>query len=104
MALIPATILWGWRESRFSREQRDRLVHVDLERYATSLDKAKERCRQRFREDILYRMKDDIINAKRQFRELNRTMGGLQYGEEVYQSWSRPVLTGATGLLRRDYA
>lgn len=30
-------------------------------------------------------MKDDIINAKRQFRELNRTMGGLQYGEEVYQ-------------------
>ncbi len=67
------------------REQRDRLVHVDLERYATSLDKAKERCRQRFREDILYRMKDDIINAKRQFRELNRTMGGLQYGEEVYQ-------------------
>lgn len=67
------------------REQRDRLVHVDLERYATSLHQAQERCRQRFREDILYRMKDDIYNAKRQFRELNHTMENLQYGEEVYQ-------------------
>lgn len=30
-------------------------------------------------------MKDDIYNAKRQFRELNHTMENLQYGEEVYQ-------------------
>lgn len=67
------------------REQQERLVHVDLERYSTSLHQAQERCRQRFREDILYRMKDDIYNAKRQFRELNHTMENLQYGEEVYQ-------------------
>lgn len=66
------------------REQQDRLIHLDLERYATSLHQAQERCRQRFREDILYRMKDDIYNARRQFRELNRTMETLQYGEEVY--------------------
>lgn len=66
------------------REQYDRLVHLDLERYTTSLHQAQERCRQRFREDILYRMKDDIYNARRQFRELNRTMENLQYGEEVY--------------------
>ena len=67
------------------REQQERLVYVDLERYSTSLHQAQERCRQRFREDILYRMKDDIYNAKRQFRELNHTMENLQYGEEVYQ-------------------
>ena len=67
------------------REQQERLVHVDLERYATSLHQAQERCRQRFRDDILYRMKDDIYNARRQFRELNRSMENLQYGEEVYQ-------------------
>ena len=67
------------------REQQERLVHVDLERYATSLHQAQERCRQRFREDILYRMKDDIYNARRQFRELNRSMESLRYGEEVYQ-------------------
>jgi len=67
------------------REQQERLIHVDLERYSTSLHQAQERCRQRFREDILYRMKDDIYNARRQFRELNRSMESLQYGEEVYQ-------------------
>ena len=72
------------------REQLERLIHVDLERYATSLHQAQERCRQRFREDILYRMKDDIFNAKRQFRELNRAMENLQYGEEVYQFVIRP--------------
>lgn len=67
------------------RERRDHLVNVDLERHITSLYQAQERCKERFREDILYRMKDDIINAKRQFRELNRSMGNLPYGEEVYQ-------------------
>lgn len=72
------------------REQQERLIYVDLERYTTSLHQAQERCRQRFREDILYRMKDDIFNAKRQFRELNRAMENLQYGEEVYQFVIRP--------------
>ncbi len=66
-------------------EQRDRLVKVELERYTTSLHQAQERCKERFREDILYRLRDDIARAKRQFRELNRTMGNLRYGEEVYQ-------------------
>jgi len=66
-------------------EQRDRLVKVELERYTTSLHQAQERCKERFREDILYRLKDDIARARRQFRELNRTMENLRYGEEVYQ-------------------
>lgn len=72
------------------REQRDRLVNVDLQRYTTSLHQAQERCKERFREDILYRMKDDIINARRQFRELNRSMENLQYGEEIYQFVLQP--------------
>lgn len=58
------------------------------EKRSLALQNAKQvlkRCRQRFREDILYRMKDDIYNAKRQFRELNHTMENLQYGEEVCQ-------------------
>lgn len=56
-----------------------------MERYSASLQKAKERCRERFRKDILYRMKDDIRNARRQFRELSRIMQELRYGEEMYQ-------------------
>lgn len=61
------------------------LDRIDLVRYTASLNKAKDRCRERFRRDILYRMKDDISNAKRQFRELSRIMQGLSYGEESYQ-------------------
>ena len=67
------------------RVQYDQLVQIDLERYSASLQKAKERCRERFRRDILYRMKDDIRNARRQFRELSRIMQELRYGEEMYQ-------------------
>ena len=67
------------------RAQYDQLVQIDLERYSASLQKAKERCRERFRKDILYRMKDDIRNARRQFRELGRIMQELRYGEEMYQ-------------------
>ena len=29
-------------------------------------------------------MKDDIFNARRQFRELNKVMEQLTYGEEVF--------------------
>lgn len=67
------------------RAQYDQLVQIDLERYSASLQRAKERCRERFRKDILYRMKDDIRNARRQFRELSRIMQELRYGEEMYQ-------------------
>ena len=47
------------------RAQRDQLVQIDLERYSANLQKAKERCRVRFRNDILYRMKDEIRAARR---------------------------------------
>lgn len=67
------------------RAQHAQLVQIDLERYSASLMKAKERCRERFRKDILYRMKDDIRNARRQFRDLSRIMATLRYGEEMYQ-------------------
>ena len=67
------------------RAQYDQLVQIDLERYSANLQKAKERCRERFRKDVLYKMKDDIQNARRQFRELSKIMKELTYGEELYQ-------------------
>ena len=65
--------------------QYDQLIQIDLERYSASLQRAKERCRERFRKDILYRMKADIQNARRQFQELSRIMQELRYGEEMYR-------------------
>ena len=67
------------------RAQYDSLVRIDLERYAARLEQAQRDCKDRFRKDILFRMKDDIFNARRQFRALNRVMEQLTYGEEVYR-------------------
>ena len=67
------------------RAQHDSLVRIDLERYAARLEQAQRDCKDRFRKDILFRMKDDIFNARRQFRELNKVMEQLTYGEEVYR-------------------
>ena len=67
------------------RTQHESLVRIDLERYAARLEQAQRDCKDRFRKDILFRMKDDIFNARRQFRELNKVMEQLTYGEEVYR-------------------
>ena len=67
------------------RRQYQSLVQIDLERYAAQLEQAQRDCKARFRKDILFRLKDDIFNARRQFKELNRVMERLCYGEEVYR-------------------
>ena len=67
------------------RAQHESLVRIDLERYSARLEQAQRDCKDRFRKDILFRMKDDIFNARRQFRELNKVMEQLTYGEEVYR-------------------
>lgn len=60
------------------------LVRVELERSLENLNHAQSRCKERFRKEILFRMKDDIKNAKLQFRDLDRVMSQLTYGEERY--------------------
>lgn len=66
------------------RSAHEELVHIELERSLENLRKAQIRCKERFRKEILFRMKDDIRNAKLQFRELDRVMSELTYGEEKY--------------------
>ncbi len=60
------------------------LISIELERSLENLRKAQVRCKERFRKEILFRMKDDIINAKLQFRDLARVMSELTYGDEKY--------------------
>ncbi|WP_242834953.1 SbcC/MukB-like Walker B domain-containing protein [Ruminiclostridium cellobioparum] len=61
------------------------LINIDLEFHKDSLNKAKIRCKERFRKEILFRMKDDILHAKQQFKTLNKVMEELSYGEESYR-------------------
>lgn len=60
------------------------LVSVELERFLENLRKAQARCKERFRKEILFRMKDDIKNAKMQFKDMDRVMSELSYGDEKY--------------------
>jgi hypothetical protein len=61
------------------------LLNIDLEHHRGGLNQAQIRCKERFRKEILFRMKDDILHAKQQFRQLNKVMENLPYGEESYK-------------------
>lgn len=61
------------------------LVNISLEQHKDALNRAQIRCKERFRKEILFRMKDDILRARQQFRQLNKVMEHLSYGEESYR-------------------
>lgn len=61
------------------------LQNIELERHNKELAQAQARCKERFRKEILFRMKDDILRARQQFKQINRVMEHLEYGEESYR-------------------
>lgn len=61
------------------------LKNIEIERHKEALAQAQVRCKERFRKEVLFRMKDDIQRAKQQFRQINRVMEKLEYGEESYR-------------------
>ncbi len=67
------------------QSQYEQLVRIELEKYRSNLQKAKERCKERFRRDTLFRLKNGIADARKQFRKINRVMEKLTYGEETYR-------------------
>lgn len=62
------------------------LQNIELERHREELAQAQIRCKDRFRKEVLFRMKDDILRAKQQFKQINRVMDDekMTYGEERY--------------------
>ncbi|MBO4910173.1 MAG: AAA family ATPase [Lachnospiraceae bacterium] len=61
------------------------LKNIELERHKAELIQAQIRCKDRFRKEVLFRMKDDILRARQQFKQINRVMENLRYGEESYR-------------------
>ena len=61
------------------------LQNIELERHKEELTQAQVRCKDRFRKEVLFRMKDDILRARQQFKQINRVMENLEYGEESYR-------------------
>jgi hypothetical protein len=70
--------------SRYQQEYLT-LQNIELERHREGLVQAQIRCKDRFRKEVLFRMKDDILRARQQFKQINRVMENLEYGEENYR-------------------
>ena len=72
--------------SRYQQEYIS-LQNIELERHKEELAQAQVRCKDRFRKEVLFRMKADIERAKQQFKQINRVMDKeeMTFGEERYR-------------------
>lgn len=62
-----------------------KLVASDIIKYEEDLKKAKENCHLEFRESFLARLKENIENAKLEFKNLNAALKDIYYGEDTYK-------------------
>ena len=66
------------------REAAARLRTVEKVKYEEKLKKAMDDCEEIFRSDFLSKMKEYIEAARKEFRELNRALENIYYGEDSY--------------------
>lgn len=67
------------------REAHHKLKSVEIVRYEEKLMRAKEDCEQIFRSDFLSKMKENIENARNEFRSLNKALDSIYYGDDSYR-------------------
>ena len=75
----------GLAEMQDFIEEHRKLVASDMIRYEADLEKAKENCQLEFRESFLARLKENIENARQEFRNLNAALKNIYYGEDSYK-------------------
>ncbi len=66
------------------REAAFKLRSVEMIRYEEKLRQAKDDCEQIFKSDFLSKMKELIENAKMEFRNLNKALDSIYYGDDSY--------------------
>ena len=66
------------------REAAVKLKSVEMIRYEEKLRQAKEDCEQIFKSDFLAKMKNLIEDARTEFRNLNKALDSIYYGEDSY--------------------
>ena len=66
------------------REAEKKLKTVEMIRYEENLKKAKEGCEEIFKSDFLSKMKEHIENARLEFKNLNKALDSIYYGEDSY--------------------
>ena len=74
----------GTEEASQYREAADKLARVEIVRYEEKLRSAKADCERIFRSDFLSKMKEHIENARQEFKNLNKALENVYYGEDSY--------------------
>lgn len=67
------------------RKEHHKLIASDIIKYEEELKKTKETCELEFRESFLARLKENIENAKSEFKYLNSALKDIYYGEDNYK-------------------
>jgi len=62
-----------------------KLVSSEIIKYEEDLEKAKENCQLEFKESFLARLKENVENARLEFRNLNTALKDVYYGEDSYK-------------------
>ena len=66
-------------------DEYNKLIKQDLEEYSTRLQTAQATCEEEFKETFLAQMQEKIKRAQDLFKELNKTLKSIYYGEDSYQ-------------------
>jgi hypothetical protein len=66
-------------------KEHHKLVESDIIKYEEDLKKAKENCHLEFRESFLARLRENIEDAKSEFKKLNTDLKNIFYGEDSYK-------------------
>ena len=74
----------GTEEVMQYREAADKLAKVEIVKYEEKLRTSRADCEKVFRSDFLSKMKEHIENARTEFRNLNKALENVTYGEDSY--------------------
>lgn len=75
----------GYEQIHEYIKENHKLVSSDIIKYEEDLKRAKENCELEFRESFLARLKENIENAKQEFKNLNSALKNIYYGEDSYR-------------------
>ena len=66
-------------------DAKSKLEAIELVRFQEQLRKVQEECETIFKSDFLSRMKENIENARNEFKNLNKALNDIYYGEDSYR-------------------
>ena len=75
----------GYQHVQEYVKEHHKLVSADIIKYEGDLEKAKENCHLEFRESFLARLRENIEDAKLEFKNLNSALRNVYYGEDSYK-------------------